>query len=198
MAKTPTAALAELFHVPTPTSVSSSAPAFGSDREQNSRMADLIVGPAPAGEAARAQWRKDRRATMRNLQRWRNTTGERRRPSAAQRQRLAPVFRAARTFLQGQRYADIRRRGVKARIVGWVQVSRTKDHVTMPADVAGRRSYTPIPPPDTRPIVDRWAAGEHDVAAAELLGAFFRHYWPDDPAGVTYLVEIDDVEVLPL
>lgn len=187
-------ALAEALRAPRPRSVSEAARAFGPEREQNSAMADLMLPPRPVGGPELEAWRKRSRSTLRSLQRYRGQGAEKRRPDAAARARLSPVFDRAQDILQGRRYTHAKRAGLSMRIVGWIQVSRTRDHVTMPSNVSGRRRYVHIAPPQARQVVDLWTSGQDVRAGALLLGAFFTNYW-EDPEAVAYLQSIDDVQV---
>ncbi len=151
----------------------------------NPAMARAIAG-VEGGTRPREMTAEQRRAynnALRQVARWRNTTGERRRPGATARSREAVTrLRAAAQRQSSRRRADeVRRHGLSMRLRAAIRVSRVWKVHTMPADVGGRPRFVHMD--ELGAAVDAWQRGDLDEAGGIVLAAFFDSYWgAPDPA----------------
>lgn len=152
----------------------------GQDFGSLDTIADELGGnPGMAMEIAGTTDKRSReyRNALRRVQRWRRTTGERRRPDPAVVEQLG---RAARRRALGRTDigAGVRRRGIDMRLGAYIRVSQLMRFHVMPADAGNRPRYVHI---SGRRMADVMAAFPAvDPTEEELLAAFFGAYWGDD------------------
>jgi hypothetical protein len=144
-------------------------------------IADELGGnPGMAMEIAGTSDKRSReyRNALRRVQRWRRTTGERRRPDPAVVDQLGQEarHRALRRPDLGNR---ARQRGVDMRLGASIRVSQTMRFHIMPAPAGNRPRYVHISGQRMRRVLQYFPADVGRVEG-ELLGAFFGAYWGDD------------------
>lgn len=140
---------------------------------------ELGGNPGMAMEIAGTSDKRSReyRNALRRVQRWRRTTGERRRPDPAVVEQLG---RAARRRALGRPDIGegVSRRGIDMRLGASIRVSQVMRYHVMPAPAGNRPRYVHISGRRMRAVMASFPAV--GPTEAELLGAFFGAYWGDD------------------
>lgn len=149
-------------------------------RVQNPAIARELAG-LPASGPLPAKGTPDRtryETAKRSLQRYRAPEGRQRRPGRELRTKILP---RARRRLAERHVAEVRRRGLRMRLVARIRVSRVWRYSTMPGDSGGAERYQYVPGGRLGECLRHRLAGDVDEAAAELLAEFFRAYWAGNP-----------------
>ncbi len=157
---------------------------------QNATMARAITATPPGrlpakGTAERLAYD----GTMRNLQRYRSTGAERRRPG---RKALTELRDLARRRLADEAAQRTLRHGAWMRLTAEIKVSQVWKTHTMPANAAGRPVYQYLPGPALTAAVTAWLDGDLGGAGEQLQRAFFIQYWGDpEPAQMGRIVRVE-------
>jgi hypothetical protein len=145
---------------------------FGStSREQNRTVARILSNQDLSEPLVRDRaYLTNRRA----VERARAGEGRQRRPG---RSRLDAILAAAQQRMQAAQGGDLERRGARMRMGAAIQVSKECRYHVMPADSAGQERMQFIEGVWWPPILEEWAGGSRNDAAAMLLEAFWISYW---------------------
>lgn len=158
-----------------PSTLDDAYSAAGTDRGSSGRLARELAGIPQTGKLPRRGSPERRRydAAIRNVQRYRTTAGERRRPT----RQLPGILQAARSLATGDNIAALLRSGAQMQIRARIKVSNTWRTHTMPADIGTGRRMQYVEGQLFRLAVRQWQAGNMQAAGEEVLRAFFFAYW---------------------